>query len=271
VFAHEFVRNAWLAGTAVAAASGLVGWGLVWRGQLFAGDALSHVAFTGAVAAAALGADPRIGLFVACAAMGAAMAGTGRRGAPDDAAIGVSFAWVLGLGALCLALYESSAAAGMPTLGPRTLFGSVFGLSAAEAQLAAVVAVGVAVAMLTMARPLLLCTLDPAVAAARGLPVRRLGIAFLMVAGVQAGEAAQAVGALLLLGLLAAPAASARRLTAAPWPGLALSVGLAVGATWVGLTLAYLLPGLPPSTAIVVVACGGYGAVAGWDGLRGGW
>ena len=39
------------------------------RAQVFAGDALSHVAFTGALAAAAAGVDLRIGLFAATIAV----------------------------------------------------------------------------------------------------------------------------------------------------------------------------------------------------------
>ena len=50
MFAQEFMRNAFLAGTFVGAACGLVGYFLVLRAQVFASDALSHVAFTGALA-----------------------------------------------------------------------------------------------------------------------------------------------------------------------------------------------------------------------------
>ena len=46
------MRNAFLAGTAIAAASGLVGYFVVLRSQVFSADALSHVAFTGALARA---------------------------------------------------------------------------------------------------------------------------------------------------------------------------------------------------------------------------
>ena len=63
MFAHEFIRNAYLAGTFIALAGGLVGWFVVLRGQVFAGDALSHVAFVGAIAAAVVGIDARVGLF----------------------------------------------------------------------------------------------------------------------------------------------------------------------------------------------------------------
>ena len=64
MFAYEFVRNAYLAGTFIALACGAIGWFVVLRGQVFAGDALSHVAFVGAIGAAAIGVNERVGLFL---------------------------------------------------------------------------------------------------------------------------------------------------------------------------------------------------------------
>jgi zinc/manganese transport system permease protein len=103
-------------------------------------------------------------------------------------------------------------------------------------------------------RPLLFASVDEAVAAARGVPVRALGYGFLVLVGLTAAEAAQAVGALLLLGLLAAPAGVAHRVTARPLVGFWLSGGIAVVMMWVGLGLSYAAPRLPPSFAIVGVA-----------------
>ncbi len=77
---------------------------------------------------------------------------------------------------------------------------------------------------------------------------------FLALLGATAAEATQAVGALLLLGLLAAPAGAAQRLTPNPYLGLGLSGALAVVATWIGLTISYLIPRFPPSSAIIAVA-----------------
>jgi zinc/manganese transport system permease protein len=73
-----------------------------------------------------------------------------------------------------------------------------------------------------------------------------------------AAQASQAVGALLLLGLLAAPAGAAHRLALNPYRGLLLSTLFALGAVWVGLTLSYLFPTLPPSTMIIATAVGTY-------------
>jgi zinc/manganese transport system permease protein len=144
------------------------------------------------------------------------------------------------------------------------LFGSIFGLSAGQARLAAVVAGLLAVVVVAMARPLLFSSIDDAVAAARGLPVRVIGVAFLAVVGATAGEATQAVGALLLLGLLAAPAGAALRLTSRPYAAMWLSAGLAVGCMWSGLGLSYAAPRVPPSFAILAVATGVYTAASLW-------
>jgi zinc/manganese transport system permease protein len=254
MFAHEFVRNAFLAGTPIALACGLVGYFVVLRAQVFAGDALSHVAFTGALAAAAAGIDTRVGLFAATVMIAVMIGGIGERAIADDVTIGIIFAWILGLGVFFLALFSAGSRGGNGLLGARALFGSIFGLSAADARLAAVIAAGIVAAILTIARPLLFASVDPGVGAARGVPVRALGLLFLALVGVTAGEATQAVGALLLLGLIAAPAGAAHRLTPNPYLALGLSGALAVLATWLGLTISYLIPKLPPSSAIIAVA-----------------
>src|SRR5216684_2574128 len=144
------MRNAFLAGTFIGAACGLVGYFLVLRAQVFAGDALSHVAFTGALAAAAAGIDTRIGLFAATVGIALVIGGLGERVSADDV------------------------------------------------RLAALIAAAIVAMLLTIARPLLFASIDPVVAAARGVPVRALGLAFLALLGATAGEATQAVGALLL-------------------------------------------------------------------------
>jgi zinc/manganese transport system permease protein len=120
--------------------------------------------------------------------------------------------------------------------------------------MAMVIAVAVCLAILLIARPLLFASLDEQVAAAHGLPVRLLGYAFLVLVGACTAEATQAVGALLVLGLLAAPAGAAHQLTHRPYLALALSGLLAVGDTWTGLALSYAVPKLPPSFAIIAVA-----------------
>lgn len=258
MLSHEFVRNALLAGSPIAGATGLIGYFVVLRGQVFAGDALSHVAFTGALAAAAAGLDLRLGLFLATVLVALLLGVLGGRARAQDATVGTVFTWVLGLGVLFLDVFSSGSGGANGTLAARTLFGSIFGLSAADARLAAGIALALILATLAISRPLLFASLDVRVARARGVPVRLLGFAFLVVLGLDAGEATQAVGALLLLGLLAIPAGAAHRLTARPYLGMALAATIALVSVWAGVFLSYEISSLPPSSAIVLVAAGCY-------------
>jgi zinc/manganese transport system permease protein len=269
MLSHPFMRYAFLAGTAIALAAGLVGYFVVLRGQVFAGDALSHVAFTGALAALAAGIDLLLGLYVACILVALAMAALGARGRPDDTVIGSVFAWILGLGALFLTVYTTSSGATDATSGVNVLFGSIFGLSTSQSVTDTVVAVGVAAAVVAIGRPLLFASLDDAVASARGVPVRVLGFVFLGLVGVTAAAATQAVGALLLLGLIAAPAGAAQLLTARPFRAMWLSAAVAIASMWIGLAIAYAAPSTPPSFSILAISTGCYlAAYLGTTGRR---
>ncbi|TCC50650.1 metal ABC transporter permease [Kribbella capetownensis] len=251
---HPFFHHALLAGTAIAVAAGLTGYFLVLRAQVFTGDVLGHTAFTGALAALAVGFDLRVGLFGLTVAVAMLFGILGRTAKVDDVAIGSLFSWILGLGVFFLTLYTTSRSAANGSAGVRVLFGSIFALSGGQAALAAAVAGGICLVMVVIARPLLFASIDEAVAAASGVPVRLLGFGFLIVVGACAAEATQAVGSLLLLGLLAAPAGAAQRLTDRPYRGLLLAAGLAVLEMWTGLVAGAYIPSMPPSFAILAAA-----------------
>jgi len=258
MLAHEFMRNALLAGTVVGLACGLVGYFVVLRAQVFAGDALGHVAFTGALGAAVAGLELHAGLYATTIGAAVVLGVLGNRARADDVVIGSLFAWALGLGVLFLSIFTTKSSAGNGTAGVRVLFGSIFGLSVRDVETTVVLAVIAIALVVAVARPLVFASVDPLVAAAQGVPVRALGVGFLALLGLVAAQASQAVGALLLLGLLAAPAGAAHRLTANPYRGLVLSAAIALGSVWLGLTLSYVIPTLPPSTMIVSVATASY-------------
>jgi len=272
---QPFLRSAFLAGTCIALAAGLIGYVVVLRGQVFTGDALSHVAFTGALAALAFGIDLRAGLYGSCVVFALLMAVLGRRANADDTVVGSVFAWILGLGALFLSIFTTSQSGTGDVggnAGVNVLFGSILGLTPAQAVTDSLIALGIVVVFIFVGRPLLFASLDEDVAGARGVPTRALGYAFFILLGVTAGVATQAVGALLLLGLLAAPAGAAQRLCFRPFSALWLSAGIAVASMWVGLTAAYLAPRMPPSFGILAVATavylGSFVATAGRDFQR---
>ena len=252
MLSHQFIVYALVAGTAVAALCGLVGYFLILRGQVFAGDALGHVAYTGAMAALVVGVDPRLGLFAATIAGGFALGAASRRGA-DDVAIGSFFSWVLGLGVLFLTYYPTHGSGRNGTANVNVLFGSIFGLNHASTRAAVVVAVVVSAVLLVMARPLLFATVDPEVAAARGVPVRALGIVFAALVGVVAAQAVQIVGALLVMSLLITPAAAAARVVASPVAAIVASVIFAEVSAVGGIVMS-LAPGVPVSVFVATIS-----------------
>lgn len=102
-------------------------------------------------------------------------------------------------------------------------------------------------------RPLLFATVDPEVAAARGVPVRALGIVFAALMGVVAAQAVQIVGALLVMSLLITPAAAAARVVVAPVAAIATSVVFAEVSAVGGILLS-LAPGVPVSVFVATIS-----------------
>lgn len=253
MLSYDFMRNAFLAGTAVAVMAALVGYFVVLRRLAFAGDALSHLAFTGALGAVLVSLNPLAGIFGLTAVAALVIGALGDRVSARDEAIGTVLAWTLGLGALFLSLYTTNASAASSALGIKVLFGSILGIQANQAILVVGLAAFVVGVLLLTARPLLFASLDPEVAVARGVPVRLLGAVFLILLAVTVGEATQIVGALLIFALLVTPAATAQRLTTRPYVGMGLAAGLALAITWVGVTIGFYTP-VPISFLISALA-----------------
>ncbi len=231
---YDFMRNAFAAATVVAIVAGVVGYFLVLRGQTFAGHALAHVGFTGATGAALIGIAPLWGLVLATLAAGIGMGFIGERLAQRDVAIGLVLSLSLGFGLLFLHFYT-----GFATQATALLFGNVL---AVEPHIVwSLLGLGVAslVALGTIARPLLFASLQPELAEARGVSLRRYGVLFLAIVAVTTAECAQVVGVLLVFTLMVGPAAAAQRLTCRVASGVPLAAVLALLEAWGGLALAY--------------------------------
>ncbi|MBV9136026.1 MAG: metal ABC transporter permease, partial [Hyphomicrobiales bacterium] len=234
MFEYEFMVNAFEAATIVAVASSLVGYFLVLRGQTFAGHALSHVGFAGATGAVLAGISPLFGLVLATVLAGAGMGFLGERFQHRDVAIGIVLAMSLGCGLLFLHFFTAYA-----TQATALLFGNVLGVEAPT--VLALLALGSVIvgALATISRPLLFATLQPELAEAKGVSLRRLSMIFLVIVALATAASVQIVGILLVFTLMVAPAAAAQRVTIRLWPGLLLSVVLALVEAWLGLTLAF--------------------------------
>lgn len=263
ILAYPFMQNAFLAGTVVAIMAGVVGYFVVLRRLAFATEALSHGGFAGATGAVVIGQDVFLGLLVFTSAAGVLMGVLGDRLRGRDVAIGATLAFSLALGSLFLTV--SSRLAGEAV---NILFGNILAISPADVRFVMVFATINVLAVGVMYRPLLFASLDPEIAEARALPVRWLGIAFMVVLGFAVAAAVQVVGVLLIFALLILPAATAQQLTARPGRTIACAVVIAVLCVWLGLVLGFYLP-YPPSFFITMLAFAGYLATRRISPVRG--
>ncbi len=265
---YPFMVNALEAGTIVAVTASIAGWFMVLRRESFAGHTLAVMSFPGAAAAALAGLPLAAGYFTSCAIAGIVIAAGshddgGRSRRQESALIGTVQVAGFALGFLFLSLYN-----GILESLESLLFGSFLGITRGQVETLLGVGAFTLLFFAIAGRPLFSTSIDEAVARARGVPVRLLHVAFLLVLGLSVAATAQITGVLLVFALLVAPAAAAQQLTARITLGLALTVVIALGVTWVGLGLAYFTD-YSAGFFVTTLAFGIYAAACGWRWLAG--
>src|SRR6202167_6191881 len=224
-----FMVNTWEVGTMVAVVGGVVGFFVVLRGSAFPAHAIPNGAFAGAAGANLIAVSPLIGLGVFSFGAALGIGALSRRGR-SDAVTALALVMMLALGAAFLSLstqYEPQ------------IFSLLFGVSTSE--MLPVIALG-AVCVLAVAvlfRPLLLSSIAPDLAAARGLRPQRLEIAFLVVIACATTMTVPVVGALLIFTLMIGPSAAAQCFTNRVGRALTGSVAIALLTIWMALACAY--------------------------------
>lgn len=225
--------NSILAGAVLGVLGGVIGYFVMARDLPFAVHGISELSFAGASGALLIGANVIAGSVVGSLLAALLIGFLGTRARDRNSIIGVLMPFGLGLGILFLALYPGRSS---------NKFGLLTGQIVAvdNPQLASLVAVAavVLVALVVIGRPLLFASLDEEVAAARGVPVRALSIAFMVLLGLATAVSLHIVGALLVLALLVTPAAAALRIASAPAAVISLSVLFATVSTVGGIMLA---------------------------------
>jgi len=263
-FGNQPVRTALLVGTVIAVTSAVTGVFTVTRGQSFAGHSLADIATTGGSGAFLVGLNQFWGYlaFGVGAALFMELIGVQRRRG-RDVATGVVLGGGLGLAALFLYLGAQRTSAGGASF--TILFGSIFVLTSSTVPyliVSAVVALGI---VIMLARVLLLSSLSPDIAAARGVPIRLIGAVYLIALAISVALSAVIIGAVLSTALLIGPAATALRLTRGPVRSMLTAAVIGVAATWLGVWLAYdsytwppARHGWPVSFFVVALVVGGY-------------
>jgi zinc/manganese transport system permease protein len=272
-FSSEPVHIAFVIGGVTAIVSAIVGVFTVVRGQSFAGHALTDVATTGGSGAFYLNISPLVG-FLGAGVIGAGamdLAGVERvRG--RDLATGIVLGFATGLSALFLYLDTTKSAT--TGVSQQILFGSIFTLDPSTIPLVVVMSALTLAVVFAIYRPLLLSSISPDLAAARGIRTRLVGILFMLAMAIAVGLSSIAIGSILSTALLIGPAATTLRLTKNLGAALVWSGVLGVVATWLGVLLAYdsfywfpSSQGLPVSFFIVALIFLAY-LVSGLPALR---
>ena len=261
ILTSGFMRNAFVGGTIVALAAGLIGYFVIVRNTAFAAHALAHIGLPGATGAVLVGLPVAFGLGVFCIGGALVIGALGKRAADREVATGTVLAFATGLG-----LFFNSLATKSSNTMTNVLFGNLLAISHRQILTFAMLLAMLAVCIGVIYRPLLFTSVNPQVAEAKGVPVRALSVVFMALLGLSVTMAVQAVGTLLLFALVVTPAATAIMLTPRPAAAMFTSTVISAMSVWLGLGLSAMF-NTPPSFVIVTIACGVWAAV--WVVQRG--
>ncbi|WP_226810249.1 metal ABC transporter permease [Candidatus Vallotia lariciata] len=254
MFEYEFMINAFLASSIAAIVSGIVGFFLVLRQQIFAGHALAHLGFTGATGAALLGIPPLWGMIAFTVVAGIVMGALGGRLSGYDIAVSITLSLSLGAGLLFLHFFTAYA-----TQVTMLLFGNVLGINTSMLVSLSWLALLVLTTLTAIARPLIFSSLQPEVAEAKGVSLRAVSILFLAIVAIAVAQCTQIVGMLLVFTLMVGPAAAAQNLTRRISSGIVCATLFALAQAWIGITLAFYTD-WPTSFWISALSAAVYGA-----------
>ncbi|OIQ76679.1 high-affinity zinc uptake system membrane protein ZnuB [mine drainage metagenome] len=260
------VHNSLIAGAVLGLVGGLVGVFVMNRDMAFAVHGVSEISFAGGAAALLASASVSLGAIVGSLVAAILIGVLGSRARERNSITGVLMPFALGLGVLFLALYTGRSANKFGLLT-----GQIVAVDTPQLTWLVGTSVVVVVGMVVIWRPLMFSSVDPDVAAARGVPARSLSLVFMVLLALAVAMAVQVVGALLVLSLLVTPAAAAVRVTASPLWVPVLSVLFAVVSAVGGIMLALggsipISPYVTTISFLIYLACRVVGARRGRRG-----
>lgn len=249
------VGNSLLVGAVLGIVGGLVSVFVMMRDLPFAVHGVSELSFAGAAAALLVGGSIVAGSIIGSMLAAVLIGVLGVRARDRNSVIGVLMPFGLGLGVLFLSLHTGRSANRFGLL-----VGQIVAIDTPHVVGQLVTCAVVLVALALMWRPLSFASVDAEVAAARGVPVRALSVAFMVVLGLAVAMSVQVVGALLVLSIITTPAAAAMRVTASPRlvPLLAMAFGFVSMVGGILLALGASVPISPYVTTIsftIYVVC----------------
>ena len=247
-FALGFQQRALLGGILAGLMCSVVGTWLVLRGMSFFGDAFTHGVVPGIAAAVAFDFNPLLGAAVAAAVMLVLIEVVNRNSRlSEDTAIGLLFVGMLALGVVIISKVDSYT-------GSLTsiLFGNALGVTWSDLTWQLVLGALVILVSLLLYRPLLALAFNEDKAELLGLHPRMAHTALLVLIATAVIGSFQAVGTLLVFGLLVGPPATAALITRTV-PRMMLGAALlSVFSVWLGLVLSYHLGTAASATMAII-------------------
>ena len=256
------VQNSVWAGAVLGIVGGLIGVFVMQRDMAFAVHGISELSFAGAAAALLFGVDVVTGSIVGSLIAAGLIGWLGARARDRNSIIGVLMPFGLGIGILCISLYNGRSANRFSLLT-----GQIVSVQSDQLAVLIVLSALVLVALLLIWRPLTFDSLDPQSAAARGVPTMVVSFAFMLLLGIVVAVAVHIIGALLVLSLLVTPAAAAMRVSTGPVAVPLLAAGFGVTAAVGGILLA-IAGTLPVSPYITTLSFFIYLVCRAIDGVR---
>ncbi len=246
--AFPFFVRALAASALVGLVCAVVGSYMVLRGLAFMGDALSHSAFPGVVAAYLLNGPFYVGAAIAAVATALAIGWVTRRGQlRGDTAIGVLFAGMFAAGVFLFSLIPNYVG---DLFG--FLFGEVLGIGVSDLVALTLLSVVVLGVVAIFWKEFLYSTFDPLGAEAAGLPVVRLEYLFLALIALTIVISLQAVGIILVVAMLVTPAATAQLVSRSFGRLVAIAMAIGVTCPVIGLYASYWLNSATGATIVLV-------------------
>lgn len=256
------VQNSVWAGAVLGLVGGLIGVFVMQRDMAFAVHGISELSFAGAAAALLFGVDVVTGSIVGSLIAAGLIGWLGARARDRNSIIGVLMPFGLGLGILCISLYNGRSANRFSLLT-----GQIVSVQSDQLSALIVISALVLVALVVIWRPLRFDSLDPQSAAARGVPTTLLSFGFMLLLGLVVAVAVHIIGALLVLSLLVTPAAAAMRVSNSPVTVPLLAAAFGVFSAVGGILLA-IMGTLPVSPYITTLSFVIYLVCRGVDAAR---
>lgn len=227
------VRNSVITAAVLGLMGGVIGIFIMLRRSSLVVHGIAEISFAGAALALLAGVDVVAGSAVGAVAAAVLIGILSLRDRDTSAVTAVLMPFGLGLGILFLHLYQGRSANRFGLLT-----GQIVGVDDLQTRTLVTSAVLISIVLVLIWRPLMFVSVDPQLAAARGVSVGVLSMGFMVLLGLAVAMSVQVVGALLVLSLLVVPSAAALRVSSRPLTVVLLSSGIAVVSAVGGIMIA---------------------------------